>query len=127
MCFLATEYVEGERLDRWAGDRAPDLDTSLDVAIQIAGAPEEAHSKGITHRDIKPAHIMITPRGQVKVPDFGLAQVRAPAGASEAQETAGRRPFSGATSIESIGHILHTRPEPIDRYTPPPRRRWSGS
>src|SRR5260221_103129 len=68
--FIAMEYVEGETLR--AGEH--DIARVIDTAIQIADALDAAQAKRITHRDIKPANIMRTPRGRIKVLDFGLAK-----------------------------------------------------
>src|SRR5258705_7193335 len=74
--FIVMEYVEGETLKALI-DRsgALPLTTLLDVGIQVADALEAAHEIGLIHRDIKPANILITPRGVVKVADFGLAKM----------------------------------------------------
>ena len=67
---IAMEFVPGDTL------KGPlPLETALNYAKQIAEALEAAHEKGITHRDLKPPNIMITPEGVVKVLDFGLAAV----------------------------------------------------
>src|ERR1700719_2891253 len=67
---LVMELVEGDTL------KGPlPLETALNYAKQIADALEAAHEKGITHRDLKPPNIMVTPAGVVKVLDFGLAAV----------------------------------------------------
>jgi serine/threonine protein kinase/Tol biopolymer transport system component len=81
--FIAMEYVEGEPLDRKIGGRALTVAEILDIAIQAADALDEAHAKGITHRDIKSSNIMITSRGRVKVLDFGLAKLTFPVGSDE--------------------------------------------
>lgn len=72
---LVLELVEGPTLaDRIAG-RAVPVEEALAIARQIAEAMAYAHEKGVIHRDLKPANIKITPEGNVKVLDFGLAKV----------------------------------------------------
>ena len=70
---LVMELVEGPTLaDRIAGPMP--LAEALPIARQIAEALEDAHEKGIVHRDLKPANVKVTPEGEVKVLDFGLAK-----------------------------------------------------
>src|SRR6516165_7855831 len=72
--FLILELVEGETLsDRIARGPIP-VAEALGIAMQICEALEAAHEKGIIHRDLKPANVKLTPEGQVKVLDFGLAK-----------------------------------------------------
>ncbi len=79
---LVLELIEGEDLSERIAKGPIPLEKSLKIALQIAEALEAAHEKGIIHRDLKPANIKITPDGQVKVLDFGLA--KAATAASEA-------------------------------------------
>ena len=73
--FLVMELVEGETLAERLDRGRMKVEDALPIAIQIAEALEAAHEKGVVHRDLKPANVKITPEGQVKVLDFGLAKV----------------------------------------------------
>ena len=86
---LVLQLIEGPTLaDRIAQAPVP-VDEALPIALQIAEALEAAHEKGIIHRDLKPANIKITPEGQVKVLDFGLAKAveKPPQSATELTHT----------------------------------------
>ena len=73
--FLAMAYLEGQTLKDKIAERPLKLDEALDIAVQTAQGLQAAHEKGIVHRDIKSANLMVTSQGQVKVMDFGLAQL----------------------------------------------------
>lgn len=112
--FIVMELLEGQTLGQVMTRQPFTVDKLLPMAIQIADALESAHAKGIVHRDIKPANLFVTARGQVKVLDFGLAQIGTteifPPGATDSKmdTMAG----GGLTSPGStVGTVLYMSPE----------------
>ena len=116
--FIAMEYVDGETL-RDRIKRAPlKTEDALDIAVQVAGGLGEAHDKGIVHRDIKSANIMLTGKGQAKVMDFGLAKLRGGSSLTKTQTTLGTVAYMSPeqarggnldqrTDIWSLGVVLY--------------------
>ncbi len=96
--FIAMAYLEGQSLRQkiesgsvGANGRSPlPIDEALDIAIQVVEGLQEAHERGIVHRDIKSANIVVATKGQVKIMDFGLAKL------------------AGRTKITQTGTILGT-------------------
>ncbi|MBK9372988.1 MAG: protein kinase [Holophagales bacterium] len=73
--FIAMEYVEGKNLKQLLSERTPySAERTAEIVGQVAEALDYAHRRGIVHRDVKPANIIITPEGQVKITDFGIAK-----------------------------------------------------
>jgi serine/threonine-protein kinase len=73
--FIAMEYIEGRTLDQVIASDGPLAPSeAARIAGEIAGALEVAHREGVVHRDIKPSNIIITPTGQIKIADFGIAR-----------------------------------------------------
>ena len=77
------EFVEGELLSARVAQGPLPVREAIDVGLQVADALDEAHSRGIIHRDIKSANLIRTDRGLVKVLDFGLAKFQATTGRDE--------------------------------------------
>jgi eukaryotic-like serine/threonine-protein kinase len=117
--FIVMEYINGETLTQRIKGMALNAEDVVRIGLQVADALEEAHSKGITHRDIKSNNIMINRRGQVKVLDFGLAKITsAIEGGTIEDITTQLNTDSGTT----VGTIPYMSPEqalgrPLDRRT----------
>jgi serine/threonine-protein kinase len=76
--WLALEYVQGERIDRWCEQRHPPLEQRLRLFLQAARAVAHAHARLVVHRDLKPANILVTEAGgepEVRLLDFGIAKL----------------------------------------------------
>jgi len=102
--FLAMEIVPGEDLTQRISRGPLPVDVALGFARQIADALATAHASGVIHRDLKPANIRITPQGQVKVLDFGLAKALAPVGTVSGDE--GGPSLSHSQTVTSAGTAM---------------------
>jgi eukaryotic-like serine/threonine-protein kinase len=107
--FIVMELVQGEPLSRLSGEGPMAVGRAIDYTIQIAGALAAAHAAEIVHRDVKPANVMVTRDGTVKVLDFGLAKWTAqPAVETDAATVTGA-PYTQAGAI--VGTSGYMSPE----------------
>jgi non-specific serine/threonine protein kinase len=108
--FIAMELLEGQTLAQMIGRQPFQTGQLLDIGIQIADALESAHAKGIVHRDIKPANIFLSPKGQVKILDFGLAKIDAaraggPGLGSQAETMAAPNLTTPGTAMGTVAYM----------------------
>jgi serine/threonine-protein kinase len=134
--FLALEYVQGEPIDAYCRTRSLSLRAKLALFLQVTRAIAHAHAKLIVHRDLKPSNVLVTPTGEVRLLDFGIAKLLA--GSAHANgsltELSGRAltpdyaapeqirgdPLTVAADIYSLGVLLYemltaTRPYRLQR------------
>ena len=116
--FLAMAYLDGSTVRQKVKQRPLKLDEALDIAIQAGEGLRAAHEKGIVHRDIKSANLMVAPQGQVKIMDFGLAQAADRSQLTKTEtllgtpafmspEQAQRLPTDRRTDIWSLGVVIY--------------------
>ena len=110
--FLVMEYLEGESLGARLRRGPLPLEEALRIAIQIAGALDAAHRKGVIHRDLKPGNVMLT-RSGAKLLDFGLAKMASPV-VSFATDTLGptAEPITAKGTI--LGTLQYMSPEQLE-------------
>jgi len=98
--FIEMEYIDGPTLRDKLGSPNLKMETAISFAIQIGDALQEAHSKGIVHRDIKADNIMVNSKNQVKVMDFGLAKIKGSLKLTKTSSTVGTMGYMAPEQIQ---------------------------
>lgn len=107
--FIAGAFYEGRTVREWLADGPLPVEQAVAWAAQIAGALAHAHAAGVVHGDVKAENVMVAPRGELKVLDFGVARVRGQPVSGSAGSSPGRP--AGTPAVMSPEQ---TRGEPLD-------------
>jgi eukaryotic-like serine/threonine-protein kinase len=116
LSYIVMQYVDGPTLKELMGGHPLETLGALSIAIQIADALAVAHAAGIIHRDVKPTNVIVTPGGQAKVLDFGLAKMLA----RDPEATHEDEPLTDVgTPYGSVGYSApeQVAGEPVDHRT----------
>ena len=121
--YLAIEYVEGTPLTVYCDAKRLPLPARIDLVVQVLSAVQHAHRNLVVHRDLKPSNILVTPEGQVRLLDFGIAKLMTDGAARETELTqlGGRaltpeyaspeqiagEPVTTASDVYSLGVLLY--------------------
>ncbi len=98
--FIDMEYIDGKTLRMRIAEGGMRIGEAIDFAVQIGEALQEAHSKGIIHRDIKADNIMVNTKNQIKVMDFGLAKLKGSLKLTKTTSTVGTLSYMAPEQIE---------------------------